>query len=76
MEGLISTRTFGLIELGLTFGGVLVFCLYQIWTVRRPAARQKPDDSAAPSGGRKAAAGETSSARDAGHTAPGRRGMR
>lgn len=37
MEGLISTRTLGLIELVLTFGGVLAFCAYQIWTVRRPA---------------------------------------
>lgn len=41
MGGMISTSTYGLIEVTLTFGGVLVFCIYQLWSVRRAVARRK-----------------------------------
>lgn len=47
MDGLISTRTYGLIEVGLTFGGLLVFCVYQLWSVRRTIARRKAQERAA-----------------------------
>jgi hypothetical protein len=32
---LISTRTYVLIELFLTFGGVLAFCFWQLWSLRK-----------------------------------------
>jgi hypothetical protein len=46
MEGTISTRTFVLIEAVLSFGGVLVFCFYQLWSVRRAIARRKAREQA------------------------------
>jgi hypothetical protein len=32
---IISTRTYILIELFLTFGGVLAFCFWQLWSLRK-----------------------------------------
>lgn len=46
-DGIISTRTYGLIEVTLTFGGVLIFCVYQLWSVRRAIAKRKAREAAA-----------------------------
>ena len=37
----LPSHLFGLIELGLVFGGVLLFCVYQIWSVRRAASHAR-----------------------------------
>ena len=46
VEGLISTRTYVLIEAVLSFGGVLVFCVYQLWSVRRAIAEREARERA------------------------------
>lgn len=43
MDGLISTKTYGLIEAVLTFGGVVAFGIYQIWSVNRTIAKRKAE---------------------------------
>lgn len=74
MEGMISTRTYGLIELVLTFGGVVVFCVYQIWSVRRPDRRAAAEPTHRTSGEDDTDADQRSSRED--QAPDGRRGMR
>ncbi|WP_420391934.1 hypothetical protein [Acuticoccus sp.] len=46
MEGVISTRTIVLIEVVMIFGGLVGFCLWQIWSTRRAIAARKAREAA------------------------------
>jgi hypothetical protein len=53
-DGLISTRTYVLIELFMSFGGILAFCAWQLWDLRKlrlaREAKERAEREAAPSG--------------------------
>lgn len=36
----MTTENYGLIELGLVFGGLLAFLLWELWTLRRDKRRR------------------------------------
>jgi hypothetical protein len=44
---IISTRTYILIELFLTFGGVLAFCFWQLWSLRKLRLEREAKERAA-----------------------------
>ena len=47
MDGIISTHTYILIDAVLSFGGLLAFCAYQLWSVRRTIAQRRARERAA-----------------------------